>query len=132
MADRDRTEYPFNELSVRDLRQTRKWNARLSSKLSDVELQIADGQVVLKEYNFILKFVDLACELGINLLCSDSPKICDLSVDNRNFLKNKLNELISIFKEVWLLRNREGGLADSLRWYDKVQNALMLSADNVN
>ena len=128
-ADMTRSEWPFNEIQIRDLQQTKELASCLLTKLSEVDLRMSDSQIVLREYDFVLRFIAFVCDFGLNFLCSNSMRMCDLSKEKRILLNKQLDELISIYRDVWSLRNREGGLADSLCWYDKVQKSLQSSVD---
>ncbi|MSO79243.1 MAG: glycoside hydrolase [Acidimicrobiia bacterium] len=88
-------------------------NAR--RRLDDARLQRADGALVLDELRAAIDLVALLCRDGRARLAGDGTLASISEVARRGFATD-LAALIDTHRELWLARNRPGGLDDSVAW----------------
>jgi hypothetical protein len=77
--------------------------------------QRADGALVLDELRAASALVGLLCRDGIARLRGDGT-LASIPGPARRELANELGPLINTHRQLWLARNRPGGLADSVSW----------------
>jgi hypothetical protein len=77
--------------------------------------QRADGALVLDELRAASALVGLLCRDGIARLRGDGT-LASIPGPARRELANELGPLIDTHRQLWLARNRPGGLADSVSW----------------
>jgi hypothetical protein len=90
----------------------RNTEARLEaamSRLPAARMSLADGSLITDEFESNARLARYACRLGIALRRgeADRPVV-------RRALADEMREIISERPRLWLARNREGGLEDSL------------------
>jgi hypothetical protein len=123
-----RNEAPFCELTLEELKKTLNEANEIMSRLSLAKMQCDDAEVVEKEIRMAGDFVRFACNAGIELLESDADCLADLSETKKQTLISELTQIMKLHKNTWLQRSREGGLKDSLWWYEEV--ARKISGEN--
>ena len=86
-----------------------------------------DGDLINEEFQWVADALRLACHLGIARVRTgfDNP-VSATPVQPRTRLANELRPLIERHREIWLGRNRTGGLDDSVA---RLERTLSLLAD---
>jgi hexosaminidase len=85
----------------------------------------AEGARVVEELGWARDLLSFACRLGIaRTSLSDHDDLAALPTAERSGLGHELGELIERHRALWLARNREGGLVDSVRRLDAIAEAL--------
>lgn len=104
----------FGQLSTENLEITRQYIEEVTKPLKTVKLQRKDGKLIIKEFQWITDILIFACNLGIALLNAgiEAP-MGTIPPKTREALSTTLQQLINRHHEIWLLRNRRGGLEDS-------------------
>jgi hexosaminidase len=95
--------------------------AQAEVDLEKARLACPDAEVVKREYQLVLRLLKHACLRGMLAISTHMAEQTLL----RETLKKDLDEILVIFPQVWLLRNRAGGLADSLARFKPAQEDLL-------
>lgn len=90
-------------------------------KLNKANISSYDAAIVLKELNHAAQLAQHACKLGIAKHATSDGYFWSIPSDQQKELRIELEGLITRHREIWLLRNRMGGLDDSLK---KMRNIL--------
>ena len=101
-------------LSVEGLTRARARVEALAGRLDSTQMRAADRETVRQEVRHAAAMLRHACELGAARLGAEDRKTLSIPQDQRARLATDLEKLIESHKTVWLLRNRPGGLEDSL------------------
>ena len=115
-----RNEAPFKHLTAEKLKVTLKNAEELLYRLELVDIQCEDGILIKKEIRLAIDFVRFACNAALSLLTSTSNCLAELPEKIKQPLLIDLNRIMQLHEEVWKKRSREGGLKDSLWWYEQV------------
>lgn len=84
---------------------------RLSSLIASVNSTRPDGELLQREFIQTITLLQHACKRGIfGFSSTEYPKAQ---------LLEELKNIIAEYKQIWLARNRPGGLADSLSYFEK-------------
>ena len=75
----------------------------------------ADGSLVLDELRAAAALVQLLCRDGRARLAGDGT-LASIPESTRRELSHELGRIIDEHRELWLVRNRPGGLDDSVAW----------------
>lgn len=95
--------------------------ARAADTIEDVMLPLAgadldrlDARLVEDEFTLAARLLRHACRLGLARLKADGAPTRALPTADRARLAAELEPLLEDYRRIWLLRNRPGGLADSV------------------
>ncbi|EGD79073.1 hypothetical protein PTSG_02041 [Salpingoeca rosetta] len=86
---------------------------RLIEALADRRDLNEEAQTTVRELGLVSEFALFACRLAMLQTRAQAP-IASLELTHRTDLANRLIPLLTKYKEVWMLRNREGGFKDSV------------------
>lgn len=84
----------------------------------------ADGEIIIKELKQASKLALFGIQLGIARLEVKDMSTKNIPSKKRKELANELSKLIDHHKTVWLIRNRKGGLQDSVEKLQDLVNYL--------
>ena len=102
------------ETLVVGLREAREALAEIKIRLPDARMVRVDADWIRDEFTWAIDLLDLGARLGLARLDQDSPMPTSaLPNGARGPLATELAELIERHREIWLRRNRPGGLDDS-------------------
>jgi hypothetical protein len=99
----DRREPPAG-LRAEALAETRAWIETTASRLNSARMVRPDAELVRDEYALTVRMLLLACDRASRLL--EGREESD---------RESIQDIISEYRRVWLLRNRVGGLSDSVK-----------------
>lgn len=89
-------------LTVEGLRRAAEYVDQVAARLDATRLAAPDAALVLDEFRHVVSLQRYACRAGLALLAGqDTPRGDESMIENH--------------RRVWLARNREGGLGDSVR-----------------
>ncbi len=88
------------------------------SPIERADMQRADAELILDEFDFAANLLHHASGLGL-LAWEDDPKVAR---ELKSKLRADLNDLLPEYRRLWLARNREGGLKDSVARLEAVRN----------
>lgn len=89
--------------------------ARIAASLDDARPDRADGALVLDELRNAIALVQVLCGDAVARLAGDGT-LESVSADVRARLARQVEPVIAAHRDLWLARNRIGGLDDSLAW----------------
>jgi hypothetical protein len=81
-----------------------------ANNLSLTSSMRSDRELLQREFSLTVHLLLHACMRGMHGFGS--------SIYSSRFLSNDLQKIIVDYKEIWLSRNRSGGLKDSLAYFD--------------
>ncbi|MFH0920877.1 MAG: family 20 glycosylhydrolase [Fibrobacterota bacterium] len=79
----------------------------------------SDAAELLKEMDYTARIAACLCKMGVERVKAKERKFENIPMDTRRVLADELEGLRKEFDALWLARNREGGLVDSLEVIDK-------------
>jgi hypothetical protein len=87
----------------------------LSQRHSELRLRTTAGELAHKELGLALDLMRCSCELGIiRASAADGAHISELPRDETRAIAEELRDLGERHADLWLVRSRPGGLADSV------------------
>jgi hypothetical protein len=100
--------------SVENLQKTYDFIDSIYHQIEKSEMNLEEAELIKREFSWGAKILKIACSLGIEQLKLgiDIP-INEIDLKKKNQLKTRLTTLIEEFQQIWLKRNRRGGLTDS-------------------
>lgn len=113
--DGARPEVSLENVSKEGVLKAKQVLGHCLEQLSRTEMRCKDAPIILAEYKLVIKLLEVASDLGLALL--DKPTV-DSVQELKEFCrdnKDKLSLLLKDYEDVWLSRNRQGGLSDSLK-----------------
>jgi hypothetical protein len=110
------------ELTPAELVDVERRLADAVAALDRSRLQRRDGALVLSELRNAVALVALLCRDGRARLAGDGW-LRSVPVRRRRRLARELAPLVDAHRELWLARNRPGGLADSCAWLEHLHHA---------
>ena len=114
--DYDLNSQQMNDLTIERLEATKEYLEKMDAELQRVSMQTSDKNVVRLEIQHIINLLNHSCDLGIARLKAEGRKTENIPKTQRETLAADLEKIIENHKKVWLLRNRPGGLPDSLSY----------------
>jgi hypothetical protein len=109
--------------STENLKKAKEAIVNIVKTLDNVKMVRKDAKLIKLEYRWAIDMLSLACDLGVAQLESGIEKpITELEGSFKEELKKTLNDLIERHQEIWLQRNRPGGLSDSVNRLQRVIN----------
>ena len=115
-----RDEFPFNELTIKDLQATLDEVNEIMSRLDSSDMHCEDAELVKEEITMAGDFVRFACNAGLELLKSDADCLAGLPDHKKQSLISEVNAIMDKHKQTWKQRSRNGGLKDSLWWFRQI------------
>jgi len=94
---------------------------KAAADLEKAAMAGSDAESIKREYELVLRLLKHACLRGMLAISTNLAEQNRL----RDALKKDLDEILVIFPHVWMLRNRPGGLADSLARFKPAQEDLL-------
>lgn len=101
------------KLTVEGLNKTLDYIDKVTAGLPKADMAREDGAWIAREFALSASFMRFACRLGIARLEAGNVATSAIPAAKRHELAAELEPLIPEFRQVWLLRNRSGGLKDS-------------------
>ena len=114
------SEGPCANLKIDNLRKTQDYIDRVMLPLRKARMERPDARQIADEISNAAAMLRHSCSLAIARLQIKDAKISSIPKDTRKKLAAELKKIIAEHKRLWLLRNREGGLADSAGRLEKI------------
>jgi hexosaminidase len=114
----------YAKLTAEKLLETREYIDGLMAKLKQVKMARPDAKVYLDEVANAARLLRFATELAIEWKQTDEGKVKAIDAKRRAELADELKQIIAEHKRLWVIRNRVGGLADSVAKMEMVLNEL--------
>jgi hexosaminidase len=111
---------PYAHLTIDNLNKTRAYIDRVIQPLHRAEMDRPDAQQTIDEVANAAMLLCHACSLAIARLQTADGSISSIPENTRKQLAADLERMIDEHKRLWLLRNREGGLTDSVARMERI------------
>ena len=92
----------------------------ITAELDNAEMTCGDGDLIIEEIKINAAIAKHSYKMGIARIETQSTKIADIPYERRKILAKELEKIIPEYREIWLRRNREGGLKDSTADFDNL------------
>ncbi len=115
----------LDTLKPDDLDATAKRIEALAARLEDTRMDRPDAELIKSEYRMNAAMAQFACHLAAARIRAGACLTSDMPKDIRTQLAQELEPLIPNFLELWLARNRPGGLKESAGILMNVRATLM-------
>lgn len=83
-------------------------------QLVNLNLKRPDAELIIDELSLTIQLLELACKRALMLMEPEKG-------NQNTSLLHEVNEIIAEFSRLWLLRNRPGGLADSIQHFQIIR-----------
>lgn len=103
----------FERLKAEDLDQTAATIDAVLARLDGADLQCPDAELIEAEFRMDAALAQFSCRLGAARIRAGRGTASGLPRAQRLELAAELEPLIPAYRELWLARNRPGGLQDS-------------------
>jgi len=87
-------------------------------------MRCADAALIRAEFELAASLVRIACRLGIARVDAGNVGTAGIPADARARLADELAPLIPEFRQLWLARNRSGGLKESAGHFERLLSML--------
>jgi hypothetical protein len=101
-------------LTKAGLEKTSEYIDRVMAPLGKSAMEVRDAQLIKDELTCAANLLRHACRLGIARIEAPEKKIGNIPAMRRAELAAELEQILDEYQRLWLLRNRPGGLADSV------------------
>jgi len=112
------------EITVESLAKVESKFAEISNLLSKAKMGVKDGKLIEEEIKLGIEMSLFAIQLTRARISTESKKIEDIERGVKTHLILQLDHLIQKYENVWMKRNRVGGLTDSVSRMIKTLDAL--------
>ncbi|MFX1253425.1 MAG: family 20 glycosylhydrolase [Promethearchaeota archaeon] len=115
----------LRELNLENLEKTQQYIDDAMKPLKNADMDRKDSDLIIKEFQWVAEMLKFACEFGVARINVgiDTP-INELPSETKSILANKLKILIDQHKQIWLERNRPGGLSNSIAYLSRIKSLL--------
>lgn len=114
MPDWNIDKHTKNKLTAENLQQTKNYIDSLAAKLPNIKITKADAEIVKQEFLLMAALYKHGCDLGIARLAAKDKAIANIPKQTREKLAADIEKIMTDYRKVWLMRNRTGGLEDSI------------------
>jgi hypothetical protein len=126
--EREFDHYVFGGITADGLEAARAAIAGAVARLEGQRMDAPDEEIILRELRLGAAMADFACGFGIARVRSGGAGASGLPADDARALANTLAPLIEEYRQVWLMRNRSGGLKDSAGRLESLLTLLQTAA----
>jgi hexosaminidase len=105
-------------LTEAKFQQTLAYINQATSNLADAQPNLPDADLIRREFSWAADMLRHACHRGMWVIRKGQNKE---DINLRQQLAEEADRLIAEYREIWLARNRVGGLKDSLAWLENMQ-----------
>jgi len=112
--------YALRDLDKNGLEDTIASVDRIMANLPRAKMRCPDAALIVKEFEFSAALIRLACKLGLARLEAGGVGTSQVPAAVRHTLAAELEPLIPEFRQLWLERNRCGGLKESAGHFERL------------
>ncbi|MFX1538419.1 MAG: family 20 glycosylhydrolase [Promethearchaeota archaeon] len=115
----------LGRISLETLEKTQKYIDDVMRALKCADMDRKDADLIIKEFKWVAEILKFACEFGITRINVgiDIP-ISEMPSETKSMLAKKLKVLIGQHRQIWLERNRSGGLDNSIAYLSRIKSLL--------
>ncbi len=110
-------------LTVEKIHELENYVDRVTASLNQAQIQRGDADTIVAETKQVVRLIHHACDLGVTLLNTENKTIAEIPLETRQKLALDMKEIMENQKALWLIRNRPGGLKDSVERMENKINA---------
>jgi len=114
------TDGGLEQLRAEDLETTVATIADVLARMDEADMQCADGELIKAEFRMNAALATFACRLGAARVRAGGVPTSALAKDVRARLAEELEALLPEYRQLWLARNRSGGLKDSVGRFESL------------
>jgi hexosaminidase len=118
--DIDLTKNIYSSLNKENLLNTIDYIENVMAPLDKAHIKTDDADQIKSELICASKILKHGCRLGIARLETPNKIIQEIPHSKKQILARELKQIIPEFKMLWLVRNRPGGLEDSLNAFSRL------------
>ncbi len=104
----------YEGMKKENLEETLAYVDKVMAALPQAEMHCPDGELVTREFIMAAALVKLACRLGLARWEAGGVGTESLPAESKTRLADELEALLPEYRQIWLERNRSGGLKDSV------------------
>lgn len=112
------------KLTVEGLQKTIAYIDQVTAELPKAKMDRPDAALIAKEFQMSAALMRLACNIGIARIEAGNVGTAQVPAETRHRLAAELQPLIPEFRQLWLARNRSGGLKDSAGRFENLLTIL--------
>jgi len=102
------------ELNEDKLNRTIAYIDDVSANIDDTKMQRSDAELIVEELKLGVRILRHACKYGIARLGAENKKSANIPSEKKRVLAAELEDIMRDFRKLWVVRNRVGGLDDSV------------------
>jgi len=110
----------FAGLTKEKLQETLDYIDKVMASVEKSSMEVSDSKLVKDELICAANILRHGCRSGIAKIDAPNKKIDGIPRGKRMELAKELEEIIAEFERLWLIRNRPGGLPDSVARFEKI------------
>lgn len=114
----------YEGMKKENLEKTLAYVDKVMAALPKTEMHCPDADLVKREFNMAAEMVKLSCKIGLARLESGGVGTESLPAESKSHLATELEGLLPDYRQIWLERNRSGGLKDSVGKLEVLLTAL--------
>jgi len=107
------SEDPLSRLTDENLAKTIEFIDRILASLPRARMQRPDDHLIKEEFTMGAYMARFACKLGRARLQAGGVKTSEIPKPERAMLAEELQTMLPEYRQLWLARNRSGGLRES-------------------
>jgi len=107
------SEDPLSRLTDENLAKTIEFIDRILASLPRARMQRPDDHLIKEEFTMGAYMARFACKLGRARLQAGGVKTSEIPKSERERLAEELETMLPEYRQLWLARNRSGGLRES-------------------
>ena len=123
-AEQPLAEVGMDKLRAEDLEATIAYIDEVLSRMQGADLRCPDGGLIEAEFQMDAALAKFACRLGAARLRAGGVITSALPKNVRTELADELEPLIPEYRQIWLARNRSGGLKESAGRFENLLTVL--------
>jgi len=104
----------YEGMKKENLEETLAYVDKVMSSLPQAEMYCPDAELIVREFTMAAAMVKLSCRLGLARLEAGGVGTESLPEESKTRLATELEGLLPEYRQIWLERNRSGGLKDSV------------------
>ncbi len=114
----------YENMKKENLEETLAYVDKVMANLSQADMHCPDADLLIREFNMGAELVKLSCKIGLARIEAGGVGTENLPTEVKNSLATELEVLLPEYRQIWLERNRSGGLKDSVAKFGPLLTAL--------
>ena len=102
------------------LRETERYIDEVMNRFDASAIPSPESELITREFRVSADLLRHGCRFGIARAEAEGQRTGNIAPTTRAALADELGMIIPRYRENWLARNREGGLRESVAWFEKL------------